>query len=429
MNHAKSTGITLVLLTSALGATAVSAQTNNYTTMSLNGTTAPATGPYDVSQLNASGGQDNSHDFTDNSGGPGQSLTAPTGGTGQFLLTGITLLGRGNAGYSNSGNPDVGDWHYRISSVSGSTLTPLSYYYAPGSGLDAGATPVEQNNQYFTTDVNQVVTGGGQYAFDVYSENGYFGLADGPTPNNLTGGSALNSASTSRTFDSDTVTDQNYSRTFEAHFSVLNSTTVVTGSTFTPGAGDIGQFDSSAALNGSQDYSDNGPHPGQTFTTGASPQGYALQSLTVRGGNSAGNGYQSGSFFLRISQVGSGNTLTPLAVFQASASGVGATDFLTFNLASANLTLAGNTQYAYDLFTDQGYYGFAAGANTTGGAIQVAGNRSFSIADSYTTDSYSRYFDVKLAAAPEPSQFAALGLGLMGLGGLVLRARCRSVNA
>jgi hypothetical protein len=61
-------------------------------------------------------------------------------------------------------------------------------------------------------------------------------------------------------------------------------------------------------------------------------------------------------------------------------------------------------------------YSFPVTATSTSSVVQFTG---------YNQISYDFLDDVSVVAAPEPSQYAAFGLGLVGLGGLALRARRR----
>ena len=106
------------------------------------------------------------------------------------------------------------------------------------------------------------------------------------------------------------------------------------------------------------------PSKGQTFTTGSSPFGYTLNSITIRHiFFSTGNGgtyaaFPNGSSLrFRFGTI-SGNTLTPLLTTNATYSGPGLTDggdigtgdYFTFNLSGAGIgTLSPNTTYFFEL--------------------------------------------------------------------------------
>ena len=229
--------------------------------------------------------------------------------------------------------------------------------------------------------------------------------------------------------------------------------TIITdnGATFTPGAGAISQLDFSGGLDGGRDYTDNNT-PGQTFTTGSNSLGYLLSSLTLKGGNSFGNGYENGSFVVDISSV-SGTTLMNLGTFTALAAPLNGkeSDFFTIDLSAANLTLASGKQYAYDIYSTDGYFGLSRSPDNPNpdayaGGSAFQGNQGSRTAPTsfipFNGDqsffngnpSYDRTFSVGLSAngasaAPEASQVAVLCLVLLGVAGLTLKAHKRKVGA
>jgi|GEM_PF-5220828 len=231
----------------------------------------------------------------------------------------------------------------------------------------------------------------------------------------------------------------------------FGTTITANGASFTPGAGAISQLNSSGSLNGGRDYTDNST-PGQTFTTGSNSLGYLLNSLTLKGGGDAGGGYESGNFVVDISSV-SGTTLTNLGTFTASALPLAgkASDFFTLDLSAASLTLASGTQYAYDIYGTAGYYGLArspdnANPETYAGGSAFQGNQGSKTAPTSFTPfngdqnvfggnpSYDRTFSVGLtaneaSAAPEASQVAVMGLALLGMAGLLIKAHKRKAGA
>jgi hypothetical protein len=118
----------------------------------------------------------------------------------------------------------------------------------------------------------------------------------------------------------------------------------------TPGPLDISQLLNSSQQNDYLNYySNNGAPdnqwPGQTFTTGTNPLGYALNSLAWK---SAGNGkYFSDNHLYDLyiySLSTDGTTATKIASYQASVSGV-ENDWLQWQ--GLNVPLAPNTKYAY----------------------------------------------------------------------------------
>ena len=128
------------------------------------------------------GVQANDRDYTDNGGPPGQTFTVPNAA----LLTGLTVLGRGDAGggYNTSGN-----FHIQIGTVDPSTgaITELRREAAPATGVTA-------NNQYVTINLAApvAVAPGTTYSWSIYNEpNGWFGLAHG-TGDDYAAGLAFN---------------------------------------------------------------------------------------------------------------------------------------------------------------------------------------------------------------------------------------------
>ena len=116
------------------------------------------------------GVQANDRDYTDNGGPPGQTFTVPSAS----VITGVTVLGRGDAGggYNTSGN-----FHVQIGRVDPATgaITELRREAAPATGVTA-------NNQYITFTLASPlgVSDGATYSWSIYNEpDGWFGLAHG----------------------------------------------------------------------------------------------------------------------------------------------------------------------------------------------------------------------------------------------------------
>jgi hypothetical protein len=131
-----------------------------------------------------------SQDFTDNAGPPGQTFTPAT----SMLLSAITVKGFANAPASFGGNVNTGTWTLTIDQViGGTTLTNLTQETADPSAVTDGFAYVT-----FTLSAPVALVGGTQYAFDVYSSTGYFGLAKSST-DVYAGGAAIQHGSTSRT--------------------------------------------------------------------------------------------------------------------------------------------------------------------------------------------------------------------------------------
>jgi hypothetical protein len=145
----------------------------------------------DISQPDFSGPAFNgSQDFTDNAGPPGQTFTPAT----NLALNAVTIKGFANTSASFGGGVNTGTWTITISRVdSGNVLTRLDQETANPAAVTDGSA-------YITLALSSPVnlTAGTQYAFDVLSSNGYFGLAKSAT-DVYAGGDAIQHGTTSRT--------------------------------------------------------------------------------------------------------------------------------------------------------------------------------------------------------------------------------------
>lgn len=202
----------------------------------------------------------------------------------------------------------------------------------------------------------------------------------------------------------------------------LSDATVPGGST--PGGGTYN----------SQSYSDNAGPPGQTFRTPASATPLKLQAISLLAvGDGGGGVFDSGTWSLRVSSV-SGSTLTPISTLTGIANlGSNANDtvvgWLSFNLSGAESpTLSPNADYAFELYSDNGWQGFDATQGDAGYANGTAfnsagGARSFADATlgNLANHGYDRTFHVSLAAVPEP----ATGLLALCAAGSLLAVRRR----
>ena len=140
-----------------------------------------------------------------------------------------------------------------------------------------------------------------------------------------------------------------------ATLSVLYANTTATltdiGATIpTPGSGDISQLNpGSGNPDGLNYYFDNASPPGQTFTTGNSPNGYVLSSLAIKlAGNPGGLPSTGQQYLLRIYNMSSGMAV-PYAVFTSQTNFVlNATDWLQWSGFSVPLrrTVATPTLWA-----------------------------------------------------------------------------------
>jgi hypothetical protein len=151
----------------------------------------------------------NSQAYTDNAGPPGQTFTTPAG-TASFVLNSVSLKGVADFG----GGSTSGEWGIRISQVSGSTLIPqLTSLNVPGV---TGALANDWYTFAFTGADAIPLTPSTQYAFEVYTENGWLGF-DADTTDSYAGGTAFNNAGAARSFTDSTLGDlaiHGYDRTF-----------------------------------------------------------------------------------------------------------------------------------------------------------------------------------------------------------------------
>ena len=162
----------------------------------------------------------NGQAFSDNAGPPGQTFTPPaTAGVLAMSLNSISLKGANTGGGNSGGNVFTAGttWSLRLSSVSGTTLTPIRSYSAIPTVT--GALGNEWFTWSFTGADVATLTPGTQYAFEVFSSAGYLGFDAGLDPASYTGGFAFNSTGAARAFSSDTAQDRGYDRTFHADIS------------------------------------------------------------------------------------------------------------------------------------------------------------------------------------------------------------------
>ncbi len=156
------------------------------------------------------GGTYNSQAYSDNAGPPGQTFTTPNS-AGGYALASVSFKGTGDAG----GNSLADEWGIRISSVSGTALTALGTVAdIAGPG---GSTP---NTDWLTWSFSDAdvltLSPGTQYAVEVYSESGWWGIGGAPD-SAYAGGTAFNHAGSARTFDDATLGNlalRGYDRTF-----------------------------------------------------------------------------------------------------------------------------------------------------------------------------------------------------------------------
>jgi hypothetical protein len=192
------------------------------------GATAPTPGTYDQYTLlddavipggtTPGGGTYNSQAFSDNNGPPGQIFTTPASASASlpaFQLNTIWLKGAEASSGNLGGFTTSTTWSVRISEVNGTVLTPLKTINGIASA--AGITGGEWYTWTFTGGELQNLQANKQYAFDLYSTQGWLGF-DADTSDSYAGGTAFNSGNGgSRNFNgltTGTLDNHGYDRTF-----------------------------------------------------------------------------------------------------------------------------------------------------------------------------------------------------------------------
>jgi hypothetical protein len=218
------------------------------------------------------------------------------------------------------------------------------------------------------------------------------------------------------------------------------------GSTSTPTGTNVSNFVTATGYDGSRDYTNNNPVPGQTFTSPnvvpGSVASYKIDSVTLQNYGS-GLGFQYATYTLGIYSV-SGSTLNFLGsenfTYSSADAAAGATptgDYFTLNLTTP-ISVAANTVYAFTYTANGGYLGLAGGYpnnNSYSGGSAITATLDYSggniTGGSITTPNetpYDRTFSVGLetVAVPEPSTYALM---LGGLAFLALLVRRKSHKA
>ncbi len=135
----------------------------------------------------------------------------------------------------------------------------------------------------------------------------------------------------------------------------------------TPLGGDISQLTPATGVSspdGLNYYFDNATPPGQTFTTGGSPNGYVLTSVAIDlAGNSGGLPAAGQTYTLRIYSV-SGSNSTLYARFVSQTNVFGTSDWLRWS--GFSVPLAPNTVYGYSLGRSSAGSGWDNVANVGG---------------------------------------------------------------
>jgi len=168
-----------------------------------------------ISQPDFSGPAFNgSQDFTDNAGPPGQTFFFDPPADpppGPFFITAITVKGFANTPASFGGSVNTGTWTLTLSRVdTGNVLTRIAQETANPAAVTDGSAYVT-----FTLATPVQLALGVTQSFDIFSSNGYFGLAKS-SGDVYGGGAAIQHGSIARTAaDGATITNvQAVDRTF-----------------------------------------------------------------------------------------------------------------------------------------------------------------------------------------------------------------------
>lgn len=185
----------------------------------------PVLGTYDQSQLlddatipggtTPGGGAYNSQSYTDNGGPVGQTFTTPAT-KHLYALTALSLKGVGDTGEVIGAANTT--WGVRISKVAGTTLTPVKTVTGIPT-LASTALGTDWVTLNFTGFDTPALDGSAQYAFEVYTTAGWFGIDATQGDAAYAGGTAFNSAGATRSFTDNTLGNlatHGYDRTFVA---------------------------------------------------------------------------------------------------------------------------------------------------------------------------------------------------------------------
>jgi len=174
---------------------------------------APSTDAWDQFYFGGPGNQHNTEDYTDNAGPPGQSFTTPNL-PGVFLLNAVGMKGRGDQGDALGSN-----WGVRISSITGTVMSPLLQNTAVAT---AGTGASDWILMSFSGLDQLTLLPNTTYAFQFYSDSGYYGFenSDGAV-GSYVGGDGINGATGNRNFSSNVAAIRGYDRTFFADLELV----------------------------------------------------------------------------------------------------------------------------------------------------------------------------------------------------------------
>jgi hypothetical protein len=186
-------------------------------TMSFNAA-APATGPADqfnfLDDAAIPGGSFNSQAYSDNAGPPGQTFRTP-GSAASYTLSSISVksVGDGGGGVFDAGQT----WGLRVSSVIGTTLTPVNVV----TNIPAAVGTATNAVGWLTFSLSGVdavsLSPNADYAFELYSSAGWFGIDAAQGDAAYANGTGFNSGSGNRNFTDATLgnlANHGYDRTF-----------------------------------------------------------------------------------------------------------------------------------------------------------------------------------------------------------------------
>jgi hypothetical protein len=184
---------------------------------------APTVGSFDQAQMaddamipggmTPGGGTYNSQAYTDNVGPAGQTFTTPAGGP--FFMPSLSVKSVGDAGGGVFTAPNT--FGLRISSVSGTTLTPVMTATAFPTLAGQSTTAVGWLTFSLTGAELPTLQANTEYAWEVYSSNGWFGIDATQGDAAYAAGTAFNSAGPGRSFTDNTtgnLATHGYDRTF-----------------------------------------------------------------------------------------------------------------------------------------------------------------------------------------------------------------------